>query len=199
MPIGGSNIAWDNTTPADTESAGQGDDRIRSMKTSVQQALDNEHEFPTGGGAGTGSHRSGAARTYYGLQSEVSAVQNGRLMTTSDSSRLFGVGSGGTVLLGGSNVISAGSFPDTVPQRHHWVEEFGEGQVKTSTVTTVTIPNSGYSGRPYIFLNYHGADANFASIIAYSKTTFSVGINSHEGIGQSNVSFFWRSIGTRVL
>ncbi len=39
MPIGGSNVGWDNTTPADTESAGLGDDRIRSLKTSISRCL----------------------------------------------------------------------------------------------------------------------------------------------------------------
>lgn len=59
MPIGGSNIGWDAGQPADTENAGLGDDRIRSLKTSVQEALDNEHNFPSGGGPVPGITASG--------------------------------------------------------------------------------------------------------------------------------------------
>jgi hypothetical protein len=198
MPIGGSNIGWDNATPADTESAGQGDDRIRSMKTSVQQALDNEHNFPAGGGANTGYHRQGSARAYYGTQSQVSATTDGRLMVTSDSSRLFAVNSNGTLFLGGQNVVSAGSQP-TGGQGFYWAEEFGDGKC-FSTETLVTIPRSGYSGRPYIFVSLVNtvAAAGMVGVNNFSKTTFGVGTWDEAG-NASIASFHWRSIGTRTF
>src|SRR3990167_7872946 len=107
-PIGGSNIGWDSTLPSDGESAGLGGDRIRSLKTSVQEALNNEHNFASGGGANTGYHLLGSARPYYGAQSLVSSSgSDARLMVTSDTSRLFHVGSVATSFIGGPAAISA--------------------------------------------------------------------------------------------
>src|SRR6185436_16344531 len=148
MPL----IGWDENSPPDTESAGLGDDRIRSLRTSLRVGLDGEHVWPSASGD-AGVHRLGSGRPYYGLQSAVSSSgSDGRLMQTSDTSRLFGVGSGGTSFIGGPTVLSAGSFPGTVPQRHYWAEEFGEGKTAASGTTTVGFPNSGYSGKPFVFL-----------------------------------------------
>lgn len=201
MPIGGSNIGWSNSDPPDTESAGLGDDRIRSLKSSVQEALDNEHNFASGGGANTGYHRLGSARPYYGAQSLVSSSgSDARLMQTSDTSRFFGVGSAGTVFLGGPTVISAGSFPGTVPQRHYWAMEFGADTTASNGTATVTIPNSGYSGVPFVFLT----STNIGNVVFFvaneTATTFqarSLAGNSGTGIG--NADFNWVSMGSRVL
>src|SRR5690242_18663246 len=98
MPLGGINAGWDETVPADSENAGLGAGRIRSLETTVQQVLDSEHNFPASGGANTGYHRLGSARAFYGTQSTVSSSgTDGRLMVTSDTSRLFGTGSGGKI------------------------------------------------------------------------------------------------------
>lgn len=155
MPsIGGVSVGYDVTTPADGESAGLGDDRIRSLKTSLQQALDAEHNFPATGGANTGYHVMGSARPFYGLQSAVSSSgSDGRLMQTSDTSRLFHVGSGGTSLVGGVTAILNGGFPGTAPQRHYWAMESIFTATPGSTVThTIAFPNSGFSGRPLVFV-----------------------------------------------
>lgn len=209
MPIGGSNIAWDNTSPADTESAGLGDDRIRSMKTSVQEGLDNEHNWPASGGANTGYHRLGSARAYVGTQSAVSSSgTDGRIMVTSDSSRIFHVGSGGTMLLGSATVISHGSFPaESLPQRYYWAEESGHQAVAAGNAT-ITYGHSGYSGIPFVFVSAESDSisatvAVFAAVRNVGKTTFvarmwalSDTITTPEA---SAGTIHWRSLGTRVL
>jgi hypothetical protein len=117
-------IGWDETAPADGDVAGLGDDEIRSLKTSLRQGLESEHEWPsTGGSAGT--HLAGSARAYYGTESAVSSADvGGRLMATSDTSRLFGVGSTGTVLFGGATALLTSvrteTFPGWSPPQVHY-------------------------------------------------------------------------------
>lgn len=200
-------IGWNENAPAGGDSLGLGDNEIRSLKTALRQGLDGEHVWPSGGGD-AGVHRLGSGRAYYGPQSLVSSVgTDGRLMQASDTSQFFGVGSGGTSFIGGPTVISAGSFPGSVPQRAIWVEEFGEGQVKTtSATTTIAFPNSGYSGRPYVWMTVFddnivsaANDGLLGRVESVTATSAVLSIRSGSGAPGSNTSFFWRSIGTRTL
>lgn len=200
MPIGGGDIAWDNTTPADTESAGLGDDRIRSMKTSLQVGINQEHNWPAGGGLGTGYHLLGSARPFYDLQSLVSSSgSDGRLMMTSDTSQLFGVGSAGTVLFGGATVISAGSFPGTLPQRYQWAMEFGRDITGSNGSVIVSFPNSGYSGVPFVYVTPEANFPTFASAVLNTPTQFHLVGWNLSGVLAASRAFHWMSIGTRVL
>lgn len=211
--MNGANIGtFDSNSPADTESAGLGDDRIRSTKTTLQQAMDDEHHFPAAGGSVVGYHRLGSARPYVGTQSRVSSSgTDGRLMVTSDTSRLFGVGSGGTMFLGGSQVVSVGTNADTAGGRHHWVEEVGHSRTGSNGSVTITVPNSGFSGEPYVWcqqraVNVSDAEVDFI-VVTVSASQFIVqSMGSIDGggtylhaVARSNVSFYWRSLGTRAL
>lgn len=206
MPsIGGVNINWDETKPSGTDSVAIGDDQIRSDKIALRSALAAEHTFSASGGANTGAHALGSARPFYDVQSNVSSTgSDGRLMLTSDTSRLFGVGSGGTVFLGGATVISAGSFPATAPQRHYWAVEFGEGKT-VSGATTVSIPNSGYSGVPFIQVTNKitnlitDGGASIMWISGVGNASFVVNSRLTNGVTTSSHSFCWQSVGTRVL
>lgn len=104
MPLGGVPIGWDEATPAGSESVGLGDDRIRSLKTSGRQGLDSEHYWESSSST-AGGHRPGSGRAFWGTQSQVSSSGDsysaGRLMVTSNTSRLFSVAS---TLDGGSGV-----------------------------------------------------------------------------------------------
>lgn len=193
-------ISWNEGSPADSDSAGLGDDQIRSLKTSIRVGLDSEHVWPSSGGD-AGVHRLGSARANVGVQSLVSSSgTDGRLYETSDTSRLFHVGSGGTSYIGGATVISAGSFPGSQPQRHVWVEEFGEG-LTASGSTIITIPNSGYSGRPFIQVTAYNPNivAQIMTISNVATAQFTVRSCATDLLGNSSVSFFWRSVGSRVL
>src|SRR5437588_10006647 len=145
-------LGWNEASPADTESAGLGDDAIRSLKTAIRVGMDSEHNWPTSG-LGAGVHRLGSARAYYGAQSLVSSSgTDGRLMVASDTSRLFHVGSAGTMLLGGNAVLSVGSQP-VGGQTFYWAMGLGQDSFAISqTAKTITIPNSGFSGSPFVFL-----------------------------------------------
>jgi len=193
-------IEWTEGDPAGSESLGLGDNRIRSLKTSVRVGLDAEHVWPSASGD-AGVHRLGSARPYYGAQSLVSSTgTDARLMQTSDTSRLFGVGSGGTSFLGGPTVISAGSFPGTVPQRAIWVEEFGQGKT-VSGLTIVSFPNSGFSTTPFVQVTAYNTNivAQIMTLTSVSATQFGVRSCATDLGGTSSTTFFWRAIGQRTL
>lgn len=209
MPtIGGNSISWNEVTPTNKSDVSEGNEYIMSIKTSIRSAMDAEHNWPTISGSGFGYHVRGSARPYYGLQSAVSSTQSdGRLMLTSDTSRLFSVGTGGTNFLGGPTVPLMGSDP-SVPQRHAWVEEFGTVTMNGSGVALVTIPNSGFSGFPYTFLTVMGgtassADRETASVVTYlnsSQTQIAIVLfDLTGGVYQNDATVLWRSIGTRAL
>lgn len=215
--MNGQIIAWDEATPAGSESIGQGDNRIRSMKTDLRTALDDEHAFPSSGGT-AGYHRAGSARAYFGTQSRVSAsastasFADGRLMLTSDTSRFFGVGSEGTVLIGGNKVVSMGSVAAmTMPQRKHVVEEVGLSVVGAGARHIVSWPNSGFSEllwagftplRAFSDESTTGSHVHF-NITALDTSGFSgivVTDSSGGGIAeQSGSTLYWRALGTRAL
>lgn len=193
-------IEWTEGDPAGSESLGLGDNRIRSLKSSVRVGLDAEHVWPSASGD-AGVHRQGSARPYYGTQSLVSSTgTDARLMQTSDTSRLFGVGSGGTTFLGGPTAISAGSYPGTVPQRAIWVEEFGQGKT-VSGLTTVSFPNSGFSTTPFVQITAYNTNivAQIMTLTSVSATQFGVRSCATDLGGTSSTTFFWRAIGQRTL
>lgn len=208
MPIGGaSGIGWDETVPPVTESAGLGAQRIQSLKTSVRQVIAAEHTMDASGGNAQGAHAPGSCRPFYGTQSAVSSSgSDARTMVTSDTSRFFGVGSAGTVLLGGGpTALSLGTFPGTTPQRHYWVEEVGMSNFTSALATPVTLPNSGYSGLPYIWLTSVvtggvGSVGAVLSVTELSSTAFTAFVSGPLAISAySGQVFFWRSLGTRCL
>lgn len=194
-------ILWSESSPAGGDSISEGDNAIRSLKTSVRVGLDGEHVWPSGGGD-AGVHRLGSGRPHYGLQSAVSSTgTDGRLMQTSDTSRLFGVGSGGTTLIGGPTVLLGGSFPDTVPQRHYWAMEFGAGSTNASDGSgSVVFPNSGFSGRPHVTItplsNTVQVNATLKTVNTVQMVVHTINATSDASVG---VTFFYHSIGTRVL
>src|SRR2546421_12513604 len=116
-------INWNESAPPTTESAGLGPQQFQSLKTAIRTGLDAEHTWPTSG-LGAGVHRLGSARAYYGPQSLVSSTgTDGRLQVTSDTSRVFHVGSAGAMFVGGAAVIFAGRPPAGGP-RFLWAGEF---------------------------------------------------------------------------
>jgi len=89
------NTNWDKTIPSGTSSIANGDDEIRSMKSILQAAWEDEHYFTDGSSSSAGEHKLGSARVYSGGVSSVStAADTGRLMWTTDAEQLFHVGHG---------------------------------------------------------------------------------------------------------
>lgn len=192
-------VQWNEADPADTEQISLGDDRIRSMKTSIRQAMDDEHVWPSAGGD-CGKHRLGSAKVYYGMQSTVSSTgTDGKLMVTSDTSNLFHVGSAGTMFLGGQRAISAGSSP-VGGQGFYWAEEFGVAEDSGGGVG-ISFPNSGFSGIPFVTTSAWSANGHqiIATITDITQTLLTVHCrNASTGVGSAS-SVMWRSTGTRTF
>lgn len=193
-------ITWNENSPADGDNAGQGDDAIRSLKTSVRVGLDSEHVWPSGGGD-AGVHRLGSARAFVGAQSTVSSSgTDGRLMWTSDSSRLFHVGSGGTSYVGGQNVIEGPTQP-TGGTRFYWAQEFGAATL-VSGITTISFPHSGFSDIPTVILSENpdfGSPLVIAMLTGVTTTQFGVIGHRTDTQGLVNFDFNWLAIGPRTF
>ena len=162
--MNGQTVVWNENTPSGPQSMNSGDDAMRSIKTALRTGLDDEHNWPAAGGSFFGYHRFGSARTFYGTQSQVSSSgTDSRLMVTSDTSRLFAVGSVSTVLLGTPTVLLMGSqTPIAPPQRAHWLAEaqFELMGLDDTSGQAVTFPNSGFSGIPIVMVSANSTSRN---------------------------------------
>ena len=203
--MNGQTISWDESKPANTDQVGQGDDQMRSDKTALRTALNDEHNFPSTGGANSGYHRYGSARAFYGVESTVSSSgTDGRLMVSSDKSRLFHVGSGGTMLLGAAaapvfslnqTYQGTGSVWGTLPQTHYWAVEMGYGATDSKGSRLVTFA-SAFSGVPNTMVGpVTNASASYHTLYATILGNSSVSIYSDI----ASKAFWYMSIGTRLL
>jgi len=150
MALGGITATWDENDPADADVVGTGAADIRSTKTNLRGALDSEHHFASAGGAGMGAHRKGSAVAFYGAASAVSSSDTeGRLMLTSDTTRLYHVASAITHFVGGRFAVEAAPATNILNSRltsavtQIWALECGGFQVPAnSNGTTVTLQNT---------------------------------------------------------
>ena len=212
MALGGFNAGtWDATIPAGGESVGLGDDRLRSVKTTLQQALDSEHVWPSGGGI-VGQHRAGSARAFYGLQSQLSSssasvVADGSMMVTSDTTRLFSTGAFGVAMLGaGPKALSLDTTAGMTfaPQNVRWAMEVGV-VASPSSVHTVTFPSSGFSGIPFlqvsIYTQVQGANdpGRCFKLHSLNQAQFVGSIVIAENGDAAVAGIMWMSTGTRAL
>ena len=210
MAIGGRDIGtWDNTSPAAGDDSGLGDDHFRSVKTSIQTAIDAEHEFSTTGGANTGRHRPGSAVPYSDVQSNVSAGDIAtRLYFASDTSRLFALGlsaSSATIFIGSKNAVEHGT--DTGELNHIWVEQSGHDTIDpggTAAVNFIDKGGSEYSGLPDVQFSIvtdsvpaAGHPGAWMSVLTAGGFTALCRLGG--GTTVSRGTLVWRSVGSRLI
>ena len=155
MPSGNTLILWNENTPADGDNAGNGDDEIRSFKTSVRAAMSMEHTWPSSSGS-AGIHTLGSARIYVGdTGSAVSSGDTtGRLMLNKEDYTLWSL-NGTTINHIGSQYIMECLNTDTLGGNNRqtrtavWIGSTG---VDSKASAIVTFPGSGYSGKPLVFV-----------------------------------------------
>ena len=212
MALGGSDIGtWNEAIPAGNESVGLGDDRIRSTKTTLRNALDSEHVWPSGGGV-VGQHRAGSARAFYGPKSELSASgastwADGRMLVASDRTALYSTNSIGYQMLGaGPKSLSLDTTAGmSLPvQDVKWVMDVGL-VASPASIHTVTFPNSGYSGVPFLqyslFTQVIGSNdpGRALKLQQLSATGFTVQVVLAENGDADTAGIMWQSVGTRAL
>lgn len=205
MALGGIAYGWDNSKPGANDQAGNGDDEIRSLRSNLQGALDSEHNFANGGlSSGGGAHRLGSARAFYGAESTVSSSDTmGRLMVSSDRSRLFHVGSNGTMLLGAATILSiaSGFLLQTPPQTHYWALE---DLVITNTILSngsIGFPfYSSFSGKPLVFaVPYLGSALHPVVIATNASNATCYFYDSSDSLVANATTAHVISIGSRLL
>ena len=213
MALGGFNAGtWDTTIPAGGESVGLGENRIQSVKTTLQQALDSEHVWPSAGGI-IGQHRAGSTRAFYGTQSQVSAsttseAGNGGMMLTSDSTRLFNSGVFGKSLLGagpGSLSLDTTAGMTFAPQNVRWAMEVGVTSMGSAIV--VVFPNSGFSGMPFLQVSVYtqptalvaGPSRVFKLHVLTASGFSGQIVDSTNNVQRDDSAVMWQSVGTRAL
>lgn len=212
MSLGGFDVGtWSGAVPAGSESVGLGENRIQSVKTTLQQAIDSEHVFASGGGV-VGQHRAGSARAFHGARSAVSSsgasvVENGRMMIASDATRLFGVGVEGPVMLGaGPLSLSMDSTANFFfgNQVTRWAMECGTVLSKSST-HNVTFPSSGFSGLPFLLVSVgtqiigSNDPGRCFKLDTLTASGFSGQIVIAENGDADTAGIAWLSVGTRAL
>ena len=204
MALGGRNVGWDNTSPGSGDNAGLGDDEIRSLKTSMQSALDSEHDWAATGGANTGRHRPGAGRAYVDTQSRLSAGDvSGRLYIASDTSRAFFLGTTSsdiTNYVGGRNVLEHAADPGG--HKFLWAEEGGHAVV-SSGVAAVSYSEK-YSSPPTVVGSCLTTTSPGPVNVQFSQATTGgfvaqVRYSATSGEFASWGTLMWRSLGTRSL
>jgi hypothetical protein len=187
---------WVETNPPNTEAASLGDDALRSVKVSIAEGLSTSMYWPgTGGGsaASAGIMKPGAARTFYGTQSQVSAAQQGQLMVTSDTSRLYYVGNTGPVYLGGQFGMECSANPGVGAR---WVMDSG-----SSTNGRLITFQQSYAVAPRVVLGNAVAGAisilpSVVSGVGTSGFTFTAYDVQGSAQGTDTVTSMWMSLGT---
>ena len=205
--MNGQTISWDESKPANTDNVAQGDDQIRSDKTALRVALNDEHNFPATGGANSGYHRFGSARPFVGAASAVSSSgTQGRLMYNSTDSTLWNVGASGVDFLGGPGVLqnaNASGTTNAVVNKFYWVAQFGTNRTGVGgAVSGHSFSGSGFSGKPILTVTPLDADSSGAGygtivrVLTISQVGFQVSAEDTQSVNQSNITFNWISIGT---
>lgn len=162
----------------------------------------------------SGSTKGGAARAFYGPQSDVSAAKDGALMVTSDTRRLFYVGSE-VVQLGGDNIIlsdvtlmqssvTASSFV-TLPVNSRWVVKSGyTDSLTTTNPVSQLFGGTLYLGTPRVLVTPVVSTATLHAfrLAVTSVNSSGMSISFYKGTGAGSAAswgYYWRSEGTITL
>lgn len=197
----GSLSDWSDQVPSDDSFVKDGANLIRSDKSIVQQAIQEEHYFEDSASS-TGIHKPGSARPYYGPSSDVSeAADDGRLMVTSDTSEAWHVGAAGAfnLVLPINHQVGLGISPASMQYELTntvaW-DPRDEGSDSTDKVwvigmrvdthaSNMDLPVQ-YDGLPFVLLSAHTDTSNVGiAISAWSLSDRTVWSSATDGFGVS--------------
>ena len=184
-------IGWDETKPADADGAYTAASALRSLKSNIAGGLSTAIYWPGTGGssaASAGLPLPGVWRAFYGVESLVSTYADGALYITSDTSRLFGVGSGGTMLLGSSRMIEYATAPSS--PKNHWVLSSGTLSPGAS-FSAGNVILSYYSANTLGFPIIETLSGGNATVKVYNLAGFPI-VNGHDVV-------YWQSIAEVAL
>lgn len=120
-------------------------------------------------------------------------------MITSDTSRLFGVGSGGTMLLGGASGLQMTAYP-TNPTRSFWAADIQTATSDVNGVAQVTWIASGFSALVGVVAcqsnGTYLAQTALVSVATSTATGASILCFNSAGVALSGVTIMAFAIGT---
>lgn len=202
-------IGWNENEPSDSSGANTGASEIRSLKSNLAGGLSGAIYWPGSGGASAASAGQpvpGAWRAFYGAQSLVSAYADGAMYVTSDTSRLFGIGSSGTMFIGGAQVVEG---PAPGAQNARWVmaagvsangSAFSYGSVMSTTTGAAVLSPLTYNGLPVVTFSLFTSALTVAVGYVQTLGTGSALVQAvYNGGGAppaSSFSVYWQSFGT---
>lgn len=201
-------MSWVESTPLSTDRLGDLGHRIRSNKTALRVGLDKHFFWEDSSGASAGVPRlslntgPGSARGFYGTASQVSAWRDGALMVTSDTSRLHGLTSASSALLGAINALTYYSSA-TITQNSRVLPQTGLTTVSSAGTVSVTF-GTAY-GAPPLSVSLVGSlpstQGEFTYGLGPSTTTGFVVRVAYVGVGADSgqAQFQWLSLGTVAL
>lgn len=207
-------MAWNPLKPAIGDPLTDFPSAISNNKIAFREALERHFFWRENSGlsAGiprlsSGSFGPGSARAYFATASKISSLttiaNSGRLFVTSDTSRLYGLHSGASTLLGGLNmVMSFGSSIATIQSNTRWLVQSGSsaGLNGIGTSYTIVFPTAYAKTTPFVQLvcsSSNVTDQYVPLLLSSSSTNFQT---ATFGLGSLNsTTLYWRSEGTVVL
>src|SRR5213080_1767111 len=103
---------WNEAKPESTDLIAEFPSVVTQQLVAFREGMEKHFFWTVSSGLSAGepalssaSTWPGSARAFFGTQSQVSASKSGRLMLTSDTSRLYAVGTGAPSLLGSRTAI----------------------------------------------------------------------------------------------
>ena len=198
-------MSWDETLPENDDQVKGIGGVLRDRKADFRAALERHFYWTDSSNASAGVPRlytasadTGSARAFYAAESAVSAHRDGTLFVTSDTTRLVGLTSASSVLLGAGRAVHLSA---TSASNHYVLVQHGHviTEISTSLLTdksySIAFPIT-YNGVPSVFLSEQSIGFGSVGISAVTQGGFTM-VNERNGFGNNGVR--WRSVGTTDL
>ena len=194
-------MSWDESRPRRSDLVRDFGLVVRSHKTELRAGLEDHFYWTDSSAASAGEPRyaagstaTGTARAFYDTESRVSAFRDGSLFITSDTTRLYGLTSVSSVLLGSSRAVHN---PLTGPAADIRVLiQSDETTVGVSDGTAnVSFPIE-YEMPPSVMVGLRFSADNSGGNIGLSSITAGGFVATVERSIAGNPAIWWRSNGT---
>jgi len=199
-------MTWNESRPRGDDQISDFGRVIRSQKSEFRAGIENHFVWDDASGLSAGEPRlqsgttlTGSARGFYAAESVVSAFRDGALFVTSDTTRMYGLTSTESFLLGSSRAVRS-DFVTTVGNHYTLIQDGTESVTipggSDHTVFDVTFPTV-YNIAPTVIVTATIPDSNTNARASPSGITtggFVMNITQETGVGSPGA--VWRSVGT---
>ncbi|KKM91686.1 hypothetical protein LCGC14_1226010 [marine sediment metagenome] len=197
-------MSWPEDRPEGRDFVSDFGPVIHSHKTEFRAGLEKHFYWTDSSNASAGESRltigltvTGSCRAFYDTESRVSAFRDGALLVTSDTTRLYGLTSGSSFLLGSARAVHN---PTTGPvgSLRQLVQSDEVGTAHTDGSFNFTFPVE-YSIAPALMITAKYPSGNRDGRVGISTVTAGGFTGVIEGTVGSGVGIWWRSSGTVAI